>query len=965
MTHIAIARKSLAAIVAIMAGMMLFAPTPANAAAPFNDNFEDATFVSAEAPWGPAIDVKVTTDEATLQVGEPTPSCGSDKMGKTVWFWYPATQDGTVTVQADTIGTDYDTVVGVWRGDSLSTLTEVACNDDQAGRSTSVSVFEATKSTSYYIQVGGYDGQGGELSFNLGPPRFGSITGTVRSDAVGPLRRICVDAFLVGDNPGRSYTKTTASGQYALTGLLSGLYEISFYDCDGTFDHTAEWYDDKGSRAEADEVVVASPGTTEVIDTELSSISLSVSTNGSGVGSLISNPAGIDCGDDCTEVYEHGTLVTVTPAAGENSVFNGWSGCASVTGNDCKVTMDAAKTVTATFKLERRHLSVTRTGSGTGAVTGTGINCSANTNVCENDYEHGASVTLTATPDANSIVGEWAGCDIATDNRCTVTMAAAKNVIAKFDLPRKQLTVATTGSGSGTVTGNGISCGAASTDCSEDFDHGASVTLTANPSANSFFAGWTGCQSATGSQCSATMSAARSVTATFELDTTPLETTITASPPQRTLNPSASFSFTATKVGSTFDCSIDGATFSSCTSPKSYSSLAEGTHTFLVRATDAVGNVDGSPAERTWTVDLTPPETTLLTGPSGPTPASNVTFTFEANEQATFQCALDAGAFTTCTSPKSYLSLAEGSHTFRVRATDTVGHVDATPPQRTFTVDVKRPETTLTSGPSGTTSSPQATFTFETNEAATFACSLDGDTFSTCKSPQTYPGLDEGSHSFRVRATDDAGNVDQSPAERTWVIDFTRPETLITSGPTGIVSSKDAAFTFKATEASSTFYCSLDGGGFSDCMSPKAYTGLGDGLHTFRVRATDAAGNVDGSAAERSWTVDTVGPTLTVQRPTGGLYINDQAVGTGPTSVVIGFVTVQVRAADPESGVSDFRFEVDGTAVDPAQVTFQGGAYQFTYRPATPGQHTITSRATNGSGISTSLNIAVVGVPAG
>src|SRR5215213_6339582 len=91
--------------------------------------------------------------------------------------------------------------------------------------------------------------------------------------------------------------------------------------------------------------------------------------------------------------------------------------------------------------------------------------------------------------------------------------------------------------------------------------------------------------------------------------------------------------------------------------------------------------------------------------------------------------------------------------------------------------------------------------------------------------------------------------------------DTTPPETTIDSGPSGTVSSTSASFAFSSAEAGSTFECKLDGGNFTSCTSPKSYTGpLSEGSHTFSVRATDAAGNVDATPATRTWTVNTTSP---------------------------------------------------------------------------------------------------------
>jgi large repetitive protein len=137
---------------------------------------------------------------------------------------------------------------------------------------------------------------------------------------------------------------------------------------------------------------------------------------------------------------------------------------------------------------------------------------------------------------------------------------------------------------------------------------------------------------------------------------------------------------------------------------------------------------------------------------------------------------------------------------------------------------------------------------------------LSGDTFTFA----------EGSTTFKVNATDAAGNEVQSAATRTFTVDTTAPDTTITDGPSGTVNSASATFEFSSTDAGSTFECSLDGATFAACDAPRT---LSD-LYTFFVRAKDAAGNTDASPATQTWTVDTTpvdttAPTVTAKTPTG------------------------------------------------------------------------------------------------
>ena len=181
-------------------------------------------------------------------------------------------------------------------------------------------------------------------------------------------------------------------------------------------------------------------------------------------------------------------------------------------------------------------------------------------------------------------------------------------------------------------------------------------------------------------------------------DTTPPETTITAHPPDPSTSVEAEFAYSSNEAGSSFECSLDGAPFSSCPSAgASYSGLAAGPHSFQVRAIDASANVDPSPAGFSFQVVLTPPPLVAPQPPSAPqtllgkkpptrTRDRTPIYTLPSHSAgATFQCSLDKTPFRSCRSPLTTKPLAYGRHAFSVRAS-VAGAVDSTPARFRFRV---------------------------------------------------------------------------------------------------------------------------------------------------------------------------------------------------------------------------------------------------------------------------------------
>lgn len=350
------------------------------------------------------------------------------------------------------------------------------------------------------------------------------------------------------------------------------------------------------------------------------------------------------------------------------------------------------------------------------------------------------------------------------------------------------------------------------------------------------------------------------------VDTIPPDTTIDSKPPSLTNSSTASFTFSATEAGTTFECKFDlEADFSACGASKTFTSLVDGQHVLTVRAGDAAGNLDSSPASYTWTVDTVAPQTMIGSTPPSQSASGLASFTFSSSEPtSTFECKIDSGAYTACSSPKSYLLL-DGLHTFEVRATDAAKNTDTTAATYSWRIDTAEPDTTITSAPSGSVSSRDATILFSSPDpGVTFECKLDTDPFSPCTSPKLYSNLPEAPHTFEVRARDGAGNTDLSPATASWVVDVTNPDTSILTAPLNPTNSRNATIAFSSNESAVTYECKLDTGGFAACTSPKGYSNLSEAPHTVQVRATDAAGNVDASPATYSWTIDVTPPQTTI-----------------------------------------------------------------------------------------------------
>ena len=145
---------------------------------------------------------------------------------------------------------------------------------------------------------------------------------------------------------------------------------------------------------------------------------------------------------------------------------------------------------------------------------------------------------------------------------------------------------------------------------------------------------------------------------------------------------SGSFALLSDAPGATFECALDGAPFAACDSSISYDDLAPGSsHEFRARAV-AGGVADATPALARFTVDSAPPDTALLSGPSGPLASQTATWTggsLERFNRGLFACGLDSMPAVACSNPQSFDQLCAGPHSFHAAALDYASNIDPTP----------------------------------------------------------------------------------------------------------------------------------------------------------------------------------------------------------------------------------------------------------------------------------------------
>ena len=428
---------------------------------------------------------------------------------------------------------------------------------------------------------------------------------------------------------------------------------------------------------------------------------------------------------------------------------------------------------------------------------------------------------------------------------------------------------------------------------------------------------------------------------------------------------SVTFGFEALGADLT-ECSFDEGAFAPCTSPVTMSGLADGLHSFQVRASDLAGHVEAMPERRDFIVDTESPETSIddirspdqsffTVIPSIPINSEMVdVFASSPSPNVAFECRFDAEAFKPCSdyladlgNPEygtsvSRMTLSDGPHSAEVRAVDAAGNSDPTPATLSFSV-----QSSIPNGFEPDTALYPASFYFEDGDTVeqssisfwidaqtfpvSFECSVDSASWEPCSSSFTPPQFANGPHSVSVRAIDRFGVADSSPASMSFVVSNQSGAATVILDTPPPVAVRGSSFTveFHSESSGVSFQCRLDAGSWRSCQSPHTVelsTALAEGEHTFQVRSV-LDGRVEDVGIASSFTLDRTAPTAS--------FVDPPSAPSSSSSVEFSF-------ASSETG-GDFRCAIDGGS-------FSACPAEFTTPPLPDGIHAIALKAVDVAG---------------
>lgn len=339
--------------------------------------------------------------------------------------------------------------------------------------------------------------------------------------------------------------------------------------------------------------------------------------------------------------------------------------------------------------------------------------------------------------------------------------------------------------------------------------------------------------------------------------------------------------------------------------------------------------------------DTESPLLIVTSAPPSQTASTSAEFVFIANDSLSgisrFECSVDQANFSSCMSPLNLSGLASGARNIRIRAYDSAGNVSSLY-NYNWLIDTSVPTVIISSGPAPATNSNSATFVFSGIGVQTFQCQLGTAAFVNCTSPYTLSNLAiNTAHVFRVRGINSIG-VTGSPTQLSWTHDSIAPAApSVMSAVTSITNQRNNSISFTSQDSGTglaRFEC-LSSGQYNPCTSPMSYSNVADGNYSLQVRAVDRAGNLS-AVTNLSWTVDTVGPTIT--------FTQNPSSSTSAVNMTFSF-----EATDSRTAVASLRCSVN-------MATFNDCTSPYITPQLAPGNHNFRVQALDQAGNMTQIS---------
>ena len=392
-------------------------------------------------------------------------------------------------------------------------------------------------------------------------------------------------------------------------------------------------------------------------------------------------------------------------------------------------------------------------------------------------------------------------------------------------------------------------------------------------------------------------------------------------------------------------------------------SVTDGNHTLAVRAVDKAGNT-GPASSINFIVDTTAPIIGTATGSATATAGTSQNFSASYSDSFglnicylivnnTQQTSVSIPGTASGTAQMNYVFPSSGDYSIYFACHDTADNVGYGLPKSVVVSAAINDTTAPSSGSvklnndSTATNSTAVTLTTTCTDnvgCAYMQISVDGtldteqfESYSTSKTIYFQSG--DGYKTVKVKYKDSTGNIGVQYSSSI-ILDTTAQETSIVQKPSSSTSDASATFTFGFSGDSISdvsFECRMDTSIFSACASPKSYSGLSSGSHTFYVRAVDAALNYDATPASYSWTI--TGTSTDTSSPSTPQNLQ-KISGNGDTTP-----TFTWNASTDNTGVTAYLVQVDnGSLID------IGGNLTYTISTLSNGSHTIKILAEDAAG---------------